>query len=125
MPLRMLIDSGAVAADDVVLVGARELDPPEEEFIAAAGVHTGEGGIDAALEGADAVYVALDVDVLDPAGETVPFMPEPGGPDEERVAAVLQRVVAARPLAGAGLTGVSDAPRNAEALGRFTRALGL
>jgi arginase family enzyme len=125
MPLRMLIDSGAVRAEDVVLVGARELDPPEEEFIAAAGVHTGEDGIDSALEGADAVYVALDVDVLQPGGEVVPFMPEDGGPDEPRVAAILERVVAARPLAGAGLTGLSDEPHNAEAVGRFTRALGL
>ena len=125
MPLRMLIDSGAVRAEDVVLVGARELDAPEEEFIRAAGVHTGEEGIDAALEGADAVYVALDVDVLQPGGDVVPFMPEDGGPDELRVAAILERVVAGRPVAGAGLTGLSDEPRNAEAVGRFTRALGL
>ena len=38
MPLRMLLDHGTVAADDVVLWGARNLDPPEEEFIAAAGI---------------------------------------------------------------------------------------
>ena len=44
MPLRMLIDSGAVGAEDVALVGARNLDPPEEEFIAASGVHVGDGG---------------------------------------------------------------------------------
>jgi arginase family enzyme len=31
-PLRMLIDSGAVSPEDVALVGARNLDPPEEEF---------------------------------------------------------------------------------------------
>ena len=37
MPLRMLIDSGAVAVGNVCLVGARDLDPPEEEFIAARG----------------------------------------------------------------------------------------
>ena len=33
MPLRMLLDSGAVEAQDVALVGARNLDPPEREFI--------------------------------------------------------------------------------------------
>ena len=38
MPLRMLIDRGTIAAPDVVLWGARNLDPPEEEFIAAAGI---------------------------------------------------------------------------------------
>src|SRR4249919_646853 len=37
MPLRMLIDGGAVDACDVALVGARNLDPPEVEFIATAG----------------------------------------------------------------------------------------
>ncbi len=38
MPLRMLLDRGTIAAADVVLWGARNLDPPEEEFIAAAGI---------------------------------------------------------------------------------------
>ena len=33
MPLRMAIDSGAVDPQDVALVGARSLDPPEEAFI--------------------------------------------------------------------------------------------
>ena len=40
MPLRMLIDAGDVAAEDVTLLGARNLDPPEVAFIAAAGVRT-------------------------------------------------------------------------------------
>ena len=39
MPLRMLIDGGAIDATNVALVGARNLDPPEVEFIAAAGIH--------------------------------------------------------------------------------------
>src|SRR5206468_2173989 len=38
MPLRMIIDHGMVAAEDVVLWGARNLDPPEVEFIAAHGI---------------------------------------------------------------------------------------
>ena len=47
MPLRMLIDSGAVDAGDVALVGARNLDPPEEEFIrepASTSARTGSSG---------------------------------------------------------------------------------
>src|SRR5262249_39299185 len=79
MPLRMLIDSGAVAAGNVALVGARNLDPPEEEFIASAGVR--EGGreaIEQALDGLDCVYVALDCDVFEPS-EISSFMPEPDG----------------------------------------------
>ena len=37
MPLRMLIDAGDVAARDVTLLGARNLDPPEADFIRRAG----------------------------------------------------------------------------------------
>ena len=51
---------------NVALVGARNLDPPEVEFIESAGVQTGDGAIERALEGADAVYVALDCDSFDP-----------------------------------------------------------
>jgi hypothetical protein len=41
MPLRMLLDSGAVGTADLALVGARNLDPPEEEYIAATGLGLG------------------------------------------------------------------------------------
>jgi len=125
MPLRILIDAGTVAPTDVALVGARSLDPPEEEFIERTGLHTGVEGIEAALEGTEAVYVALDLDVLRPGGDVEPFMPEPDGPTSEEVAAVLERVVASKRLVGAGLTGLAGAPRNAEAMQRFTGALGL
>jgi arginase len=123
MPLRMAISSGAVEPGDVTLVGARALDPPEEEFIAEAGVH--QDDVDAALKGADAVYVALDVDVLVPEGDVVMFMPEPGGPTSDEVAASLERIVGAKPLAGAGFTGVAGDESNVEPLTRFARALGL
>ena len=79
MPLRMLLDSGTIAPEDTVLVGARSLDAPEETFIAESGLRLDYEGIGPALEGADAVYVAFDCDVLEPDQEVVPFMPEPGG----------------------------------------------
>ena len=78
MPLRMVLDDGAVLAKHVALVGARNLDPPEVEFIEASGIQTGDGAIERALEGADAVYVALDADSVEP-GELAVFMPEPDG----------------------------------------------
>src|SRR5213080_4890607 len=84
MPLRMLIDSGVVEVADVALVGARNLDPPEEEFIRASGLHVGEQGIAQALDGAGCTYVAVDCDVLEPSELSV-FMPEPGGPSLEDV----------------------------------------
>ena len=52
-------------------------------------------------------------------------MPEAAARALEEVAATIRRVVAERPLAGAGFTGLTPAPGNAEALGRFTAALGL
>jgi arginase family enzyme len=82
-PLRKLIDSGAVEADDVALVGARSLDPPEEEFIRSSGLHVGEEGIAKALDGAACTYVAFDVDVLDRA--SWPFScPSPTGSRSSR-----------------------------------------
>ncbi len=43
MPLRTLIDDGAVSASDVVLVGARSLDSGETEFIEASGLRRRRG----------------------------------------------------------------------------------
>ena len=125
MPLRMLLDSDTVRAEDVALVGARDLDPPEEDFIAASGLRTGDEGITAALVGADAVYVALDVDVLDPEDAVTPFMPHPGGPSVAEVEAALERIRAAAPVAGLGLTGVAGVPENVPSLVRFAQALGI
>src|SRR5438477_6045496 len=76
MPLRMLLDSGAVEAEDTALVGARSLDPPEEDFLRSNGVHVGIDGIERAIEGAACAYVAIDCDVLEPSELSV-FMPEP------------------------------------------------
>jgi arginase family enzyme len=125
MPLRMLIDGDIVAPDDVALIGARALDPPEEEFIAVRGVHTGEGAVERALDGAAAVYVAFDADVLDPDDDIVAFMPEPGGLTLVESAAALREIVAERPLAGAGLTGLAPAPGNTVPLTQLVSALGL
>ncbi len=125
MPLRMLLDSATVAPEDVALVGARDLDPPEQEFIDRSGVRVGSDGIAAALADTEAVYVALDVDVLEPGGGVAPFMPTPGGLSSEATVTMLEHLAKTRPVAGAGLTGLTAAPENAEALVRFTRALGL
>jgi len=124
MPLRMLIDSGAVEADDVVLVGARNLDPPEEEFIRASGLHMGEEGISRALDGAGCTYVAVDVDVLEPT-EMAVFMPEPDGLTIPEVERVLRAVEARTKVLGAGFSGLSFEPANVEPLTAFADALAL
>ncbi len=124
MPLRMLLDSETVAPEDVALVGARDLDPPEEEYIARSGLRL-DDGVEAAIADAEAVYVALDLDVLRPNGAIAAFMPTPGGPTAEETVALLERIAEAKPIAGLGLTGLSPAPANADGLLPFARALGL
>jgi len=120
MALRKLLDRGTILAADVVLWGARNLDPPEEEFIAAAGI----GADPSALLGrADAIYVALDCDVLDP-NELAVFFPEPGGPSIVEVERLLAEVRESGKLVGVGFTGLAPDPSNVEKLERFVMALG-
>jgi arginase len=103
MPLRMAIDEGSVDPANVALVGARDLDPPEAEYVAEQGI---DDDLGRAVDGVSAAYVALDVDVLEPG--TVPcFMPVPGGPGVEEVEAILRSVASRVPVAGLGLTGLA------------------
>jgi arginase family enzyme len=125
MPLRMLLDEGTVRVEDVALVGARSLDPPEEDYIALTRLPVGETGVDRALEGVDAVYVAFDVDVLDPGEDAAPFMPDPGGMTLAGADALLRRIATVAPVAGAGFTGLAPDERNVAAVERLCRALGL
>jgi arginase family enzyme len=120
MPLRTLLDRGTLAAADVVLWGARNLDPSEEEFIAAAGIGDDPGAL---LGRGDSVYVALDCDVVDP-DELAVFMPEPGGPSLAEVEQLLADVRESGKLVGAGFTGLAPDPANVEKLERLAAALG-
>ncbi len=120
MPLRMLLDRGTIAAGEVVIWGTRNLDPPEEEFIAAAGIGDDPGAL---LDGAEAVYVALDCDVLDP-DELAVFMPELGGPSLGELEQLLVRARESGKLVGAGFTGLAPDPANVEKLERLAAALG-
>jgi arginase family enzyme len=123
MPLRMLVDSGAVAADDVALIGARNLDPPEEDFIAASGIHRGPDAVERAFEGLDCVYVALDCDVFDPS-EVSSFMPEPGGMTVSEVEQIFRDVAGSRTVIGMGISGLAPDERNVEPLTRLCAAVG-
>jgi arginase len=120
MPLRMAIDEGSVRATDVALVGARDLDPPEVEYLAVEGI---DDGVARALDGTDAAYIALDVDVLEP-GAVPCFMPVPGGPSVTDVASVVRGVAAQTRIAGLGLTGLGEGARP-EDVAPFVAAAGL
>ena len=118
MPLRMAIDEGSVRPSDVALVGARNLDAPEVEYVRSVGI---DDDVARALDGAHAVYVALDLDVLRP-GEADVFMPEPGGPSLADVEAMLRGLPR---VDGLGLSGHLGSDRNVEPLTRLARAAGL
>ena len=120
MPLRMIIDGGAVDPRDVALVGARNLDPPEIEYIATAGIHD---DAQAVLDRVDCVYVAIDCDVFEPS-ELAVFMPEPGGPTVAELERQLGRIREGGTVVGAGLTGLAPEPGNVEKVELLTAALG-
>jgi arginase len=124
MPLRMVLDAGSVRVEDTVLIGARNLDSPEEEFIRESALPIGAGAIDAALDGADAVYVAIDADVLDER-EVPSFMTEPDGMTVDEAEGVLRSVAGRATVAGAGITGVTPSPDSVQPLTRLIAALGL
>ncbi len=120
MPLRIAIAEGSVDVRHVALVGARDLDPPEREYVLEQGI---DDDVELALAGADAVYLALDVDVLEP-GDVPSFMPVPGGPSTGEVLSLLQRVAESVRVAGMGVTGLVQADEP-ERVARFAAAAGL
>ena len=119
MPFRMLLDGG-VAAEDAALVGSRNLDPAEVAFMEEAGI---DDSIERALADTDAVYVALDLDVLDPSEADV-LVPEPDGPSADEVEALLRDVAGRARIAGIGVTGFLATDRNATVAARMLTAAG-
>jgi arginase len=109
---------------NVALIGVRNLDPPEETFIEQSGIHTGPDAVDRALEDCSCVYVAFDVDSLDP-DEIASFMPEPNGLRLDEVERLFADLRSSSTVVGAGLTGLTPDPGNVGRLERLTHALGL
>jgi arginase family enzyme len=124
MPLRMLLEAGAVEVEDVILLGSRNLDPPEQEYVDRVGLRTDVAELEPALAGATGVYVALDADVLEPNGVT-PFMPEPGGLTLDEAESILMAIRDRSPVFGVGLSGLAAELANVEPLTRLCAALGL
>jgi arginase len=120
MPLRMLLDGGAIDPKNVALIGARNLDPPEVEFIASAGIHDNS---DAMLTRVDSIYVAFDADVAEPSELTV-FMPEANGPGLAELEAILAAARDRATVVGAGFSGLAPDPANVDKLHRLAVALG-
>jgi len=119
MPLRMIVDGGAVEPERVALIGARSLDPPEEEFIRASGIRRTAAE---ALADVSCVYVAFDLDVLD-AAEAPSFMPEPGGLRLDDAEREIRAIVSAARVVGAGFSGGTGEPALVPVVERLAAAL--
>ena len=120
MPFRMILDAGVVAPENAALVGARSLDPPEVEYLGAMGI---DDSLDRALDGVDATYVALDLDVLDPAEIDV-LIPEPDGFTADELEAYLRELEGRTTVAGIGVTGFLATDRNTAVAARMLAAAG-
>ncbi|MDT3330631.1 arginase family protein [Microbacterium sp. KSW-18] len=141
MALRAAIEPGPFAPTPpaaparTVLVGARALDDAEADALAdspitrmtADALADTEALADAVTAtGADAVYVHIDLDVLDPAAIVGLLEPVPFGADPAHVTASLARLRERMPLVGASISGFAPATRDAavEDLGTILRLVG-
>ena len=126
---------GAVGADRVIVGGARSFDDPELDIISAHGItaltvdalRDPDALADAvAATGADAVYVHVDIDALDPAEIAGNAHPEPFGVTVAELTAALGRLRERVPLVGASLAGYSPASLAAatDDLGAILRVIG-
>ncbi|MBF4561760.1 arginase family protein [Microbacterium sp. VKM Ac-2870] len=127
--------SGALALDRAVLVGARDLDVAEAAYLATSGLHTID--VDAAADpaalveavaatGAEAIYIHVDLDVLDPAVLTAVALPTPFGLTLEQLTAAIAAARARLPLVGSSISGFVPASPAAAAddLGTILRIVG-
>ncbi len=122
-PMRKLLESGAIAGPNFVQVGLRGYWPDREtlawmeekgfrsHFITEIEEHGAEAvidrAIDEALDGADAVYLSVDIDVLDPAYAPGTGTAEPGGMSTRELLRAVRRIVGAVELAGMDVVEVS------------------
>ncbi len=129
-PMRRLIESGAVDGRNFVQVGLRGYWPPPETFawMQEHGLRwhlmreIEERGAEAviaeaigqALDGADSIYLSLDIDVIDPGMAPGTGTPEPGGMLPREVLRAIRQIVGAVDLAGMDIVEVSPPYDHAE-----------
>src|SRR4029079_9543216 len=129
-PMRRLIESGAVGGRNFVQVGLRGYWPPVETFawMQEHGLRyhfmteVEERGADAviddaiaeALDGPDAIYLSLDIDVVDPGLAPGTGTPEPGGFSSRELLRPIRRVAGQGELAGMDIVEVSPPYDHAE-----------
>jgi len=122
-PMRRLIESGAVLGRNFVQVGLRGYfpDAPTLAWMRAQGMRSHfmteieERGSEAvvadaiaeALDGPDAIWISLDIDVVDPGLAPGTGTPEPGGLMSRELLRALRQIAAHVPIAGMDIVEVS------------------
>jgi len=122
-PMRRLIESGAVLGKNFVQVGLRGYWPPPTvlQWMREQGLRwhlmteIEERGAEAviddaiaeALDGPDAIYLSLDIDVVDPGAAPGTGTPEPGGMQPRELLRAIRLIVGAVDLAGMDIVEVS------------------
>jgi len=129
-PMRRLIESGAVRGRNFVQVGLRGYWPPRDVFdwmkeqgmrwhlmreIEERGAEAViDDAISEALDGPEAIYLSIDIDVIDPGMAPGTGTPEPGGMLTREVLRAVRRIVGAVELAGMDVVEVSPPYDHAE-----------
>lgn len=92
-----------VADEDIRLIGARDVDPPEQLVIERARIGRGMNG-DAAAAGSGVAYVHCDLDALDPTVGQANLFPVPGGLTLAEMLDTIAAIRARGPLGAAAIT---------------------
>ncbi|MPZ50535.1 MAG: agmatinase [Dehalococcoidia bacterium] len=124
-PMRRLIESGAVPGRSFVQVGLRGYWPPPDviDWMREQGLRWHlmaeieqrgfdavlEDAISEALDGPEAIYLSVDVDVLDPAYAPGTGTPEPGGLTSRELLGAVRRIVGQTRLVGMDVVEVAPA----------------
>ena len=129
-PMRRLIESGACRGDRFIQIGLRGYWPEPEtlDWMAQQGMRSFEmgeitrRGLDAVLDEAfalaiddcDAVFLSVDVDVVDPGSAPGTGTPEPGGLTSRQLLDAVRRIAMELPLVGMDVVEVSPPYDHAE-----------
>ena len=129
-PMRRLIESGAVRGRNFVQVGLRGYWPPAETFawmreqemryhlmqeVWERGLVTVIGdAVEEAMDGCDAIYLSVDIDVLDPGFAPGTGTPEPGGLAPVDLLRAVRRLAIEVPLVALDVVEVAPAYDSAD-----------
>jgi agmatinase len=124
-PMRRLIESGAVLGRNFVQIGLRGYWPGQETFEWMRGQSMRwhrmqeiwerglpavmDDGVSEALQGAEGIYLSLDIDVLDPGFAPGTGTPEPGGLNPADLLRAVRRLAIETPLVAMDVVEVAPA----------------